>query len=131
MYSKLTKYSKHEFRQAHRKIIDVLNSCDNEAQFVSATRMCDGFRRWIEFWKSKWRRALMRRPWELFNYLDWVEETDMLIDDINAIVQQFYDFIEQKHKEEEQDDDSPRYPKPVVIRGFADPEPKKRKKKHE
>ncbi len=143
MYSKLTKYSKHEFRQVHQKIIDVLNSCDDEAQFVSATHMCNNFRRWIVFWKNKWKRTLMRCPWELFDYIDWSNEMNMLINDIDAVVQQFYNFIEQKHREEsdraQKDADiahqvrmenacSLKYPKSVVIKGFADPEPKKRKK---
>ena len=146
-YSKLTKYSKHEFRQAHRKIIDVLNSCDDETQFVTATRMCDNFRRWIDFWKNKWKQTLVGRPWELFDYFDWSDEMDMLINDIDSTVQQLYDYIEQKHQEEAEQARkdaeiahqvrmnnaiSSKYPKPVVIRGFADPEPKKKtRKKHE
>ena len=124
----------------------MLNSCDDEAQFVTATRMCNNFRRWIEFWKRKWKQTLVGCPWELFDYYDWSDEMDMLIDDIDAIVQRFYDFIEQKHQEEavqaQKDAEiahqvrmknacSPKYPKTVVIRGFDGPEPKKRKKKHE
>lgn len=141
MYSKLTKYSKHEFRQAHRKIIDVLNSCDTEEQFVTATHMYDNFRRWIRFWKNKWRQTLVGCPWELSDYFDWFDEMDMLIDDIDVFVQRFYNFIERKHQEEAEQARketeithqariknacSPKYPKPIVIRGFADPEPKKK-----
>lgn len=124
----------------------MLNSCDDEAQFVSATRMCNNFRRWVEFWRNQWRQTLVGCPWELFDYAKWSDEMDMLIEDIDVTVQQFYDFIEQKHQKEAEearkeaeivhharisDACASKYPKPVVIRGFADPEPKKRKKKHE
>lgn len=144
MYSRLTKYSKNEFRQAHRKIIDVLNSCGDEAQFVTATHMCNNFRRWIVFWRNKWKQTLVGRPWELFDYFDWSDEMGMLIQDIEDTVQQFYDYISQKHQEEaeraQRDAEiehqvlmnnacSPKYSKPVVIRGFADPEPKKKTRK--
>ena len=147
MYSKLTKYSKHAFWQAHQKIIDVLNSCDTEEQFISATHMCNNFVRWVNFWKDTWRSTLVYRPWELFEYFNWASEMDMLIEDINTFVQRFYNFIEEKHQEEAERAKkeaeiahharmssvcAPKYPKPVVIRGFADPEPKKKtRKKHE
>ena len=144
MYSRLTKYSKNEFRQAHREIIDVLDSCGDEAQFVTATHMCKNFRRWIVFWRNKWKQTLVGRPWELFDYFDWSDEMGMLIQDIEDTVQQFYDYISQKHQEEaeraQRDAEiehqvlmnnacSPKYSKPVVIRGFADPEPKKKTRK--
>ena len=138
----LTRFDKTPFRQAHRKIIDTLMSCDNETQFVTTTHMVNNFINWVNFYVDKWHVSQWFQPWDFCDYNSWHKEVGLLIEDINKHVQQMYDFVETKHQEEAAKEKEqaeiayqvalkkacePKYPKQVVIQGFGAPAKKTKK----
>lgn len=114
---------KNKTRQGYKKVMDTLYTCVTPEQYETWMSMAQVYMDMVCFHLDKYEHYTRLALWERKQYNKWFEEVTWIGEDIINKGQEYYSNTFKQETTEEQKKEQ----KPVVVRGFCEPDKKKRK----